>query len=276
MVETASQDIVLLEPIIEKYSVARHLGSDEQRSLYEGINEIVERDYKNAPAFQTRWDFNEQTGEINGSNIFRAILANKILAAKGERTLTYEEGMKLDKDKKLSNKVYRDFGLAVHSLREPNKEIAELLVKEAEKRSLELPVLVHPSALEISSRNVNNKYGINVLFSDNDSLIVSGEEAREALKKFHAYNSGVCRPCRYWDGDWVAGWVDLAGSSACGRVDWVRGEATRENFQQDDLMKKESELYTSKQIIQAASEIDLNLLRENKLEDILLRKLRNK
>ena len=41
MTETASQEIVLLEPIIEKYSIARVLSVNEQRGLYEDVNKIV-------------------------------------------------------------------------------------------------------------------------------------------------------------------------------------------------------------------------------------------
>ncbi len=226
-------ELVLLEPIIEKYSFARILDADEKRELYQEVNEIVERDYENIPAFPAYWKFNEETGKINGSNLPILILANKILAKKNQRTLTFVEGIKLDKAKKLSNEVYRDFGLVVYSPGEPNKEIAELLVKEANRRNWELPVIAHPSALEIPSRKANNNYRIDILFSDNDSLIISGEEAREVLKEFYAHNSGVCRLDRGGLGFWDAGWDLLASSYADGRVDWIRGEATHENLERE-------------------------------------------
>ena len=259
-------ELILLEPIIEKYTIARTLDSSEQRELYQEVSGIVEKDYKNAPAFQTYWKFNEETGEINGSNLFYLIVANRVLTKKGQRTLTFNEGMKIDKDKKLTNDVYRDFGLVVYNSQEPNKEIAKSLVKQAEEKGWELPVLAHPLSLEMSLRKANNEYGLDILFLDDDSLIISGEQAKEALKQFnYKENSGVRRLDRYRFGGWYAGWDCLANSYGGGRVDWVRGEATRADLEAellseiDSAVKSELEALNKK--IEKSKESALKMIR---------------
>ena len=189
---------------------------------HEGVLEL-RKQYASIP--QSYWVFDEKEGVINGSTIRDLILLNQVLAPKSQRTLTFEEGMSLDSRKKLSNGVYRDFGLVLYSPENPNSEIAAARVEQAEARGWKLPVLAHPSSLTLG------KTGIEILFGDNDSLIVHGEEAVKSLERFnYVYNSGVCRFGRDTFGDWDAGWLDLASSSAGGRVDRVRGEATSQKF----------------------------------------------
>src|SRR3989344_1506951 len=181
--KTTERKIAPLIGGIERFSIAKQPSREYARQIFEGANELAKK-YEHLP--QAYWVFNEETGEINGSYAHRLILVNEFLAQSGKRTLTFEEGMELDKQGLLTNGVYRDFGLAVYSPNGYNEELAKTLTEEAERRGWELPILAGYKSLKLG------KTGIEVLFSDDDSLIMSGEQAVEALRKFnYKGNSGV-------------------------------------------------------------------------------------
>lgn len=245
MVKTAAQtqkgmERVILPPRLMRISYAFPLRGDRAREVHSETSERA-RQYKDSPFFSSdrHWEYHKEAGEIRGSNLGYLIIANEVLAKTGSRTLTFDEGMELDKGKGLDNGVYQDFGIAVYSEGEPNSEVARDLVNEAERRGWKLPVLAHPASLTLDRK------GINVLFGDDVSLVLSGEQAREALNLFGLVGgSGVQRLIHGRDGAWYANGDGLAGSSANGRVGWVRAEGTRADFEADTLAEVEKQ-YTA-------------------------------
>ncbi len=223
--------IVLLEQIIKSFPVAIPLRDDLARETYEGVVELA-RPIRNISGGGAHWEFNAGTEEIDGSNFPLLVLTNKVLGKKGLRTLTYDEGMYLDKKGELTNEVYRDFGIVVDNFGEPNSDLAEFLITDAEKRGFKLPILAHPASFDI------NVKGDGYIFAEDDSLIIRGEQAVEELKRFNYQGySGVRRLVRGRDGSWSADWNRFDFSIEGGRVDWVRG--TVENL--EDLYKKKIE-----------------------------------
>ncbi len=200
------------------------------REAWEGVLELRKR-YGNPKEMQTHFEFNTQDGLIHGSELRTLILLNKYLAGRNARTLTFQEGMEEDRKGKLSNGVWRDFGVAVYSSSNPYKELAETLIGESNRRNWKLPLLVHPASLELSDN------GIGIYFAKDFSpeLIVSGEQAREELKRFYwIADSGARRLTRGRDGSWSAYWVDVFDSGAVCRVDKVRGvAATRRKIRKE-------------------------------------------
>ena len=206
--------IQVLAPVINentKYIVARPFRGDEAKAVYEEVTGRIRKDFKNAPVFKQYFEFNEQTGQINGLNTYFGILINNTLSKNGLWIPTIQEAKQLDASGKLSNNVYRDFGMAVYSKDNPNQEVAKRLIKEAKKRGWELPVLAPFKALGIIKTGVK-----------------SGKQATELLDKFtYKRDSGACGLGRGRGGDWGAGWNWLDNSNAVGRVDWMCCEATR-------------------------------------------------
>lgn len=232
---TQSCERIALVSKVERIPYAQRASSELQRESYEGAQELA-REYGNAPAFRQYWKYNEETGEGNGSSPIWLVLENKVLARKGLRTLTTTEGRQVDKQKRFSNGIYRDFELIVYSEENPNSDIAQILVPEAQRRGWTLPIIAHPLALDL--RKSQNQYGVEFLFGDNDSLIVTGEEAQRIIDSLdYKESSGVHRSFRGRDGSWGGGRDDLADSYEGGRGgDWVRGEATRSDFERDALI----------------------------------------
>jgi len=213
-------EMIYLSPKIVQY--AKSLVGEPARELFEAVGELA-RKYEDFPGLGARWQFNEETGLIDGSNLARLVLANEVLGENVERTLTYDEGMELDKKGKLTNGVYRDFGIGVFSQEGYNEGLAKKLIEEVERRGWKLPILAHPSSLRFDEGSYK--------FREDDSLVVTGEKATEDLKRFnYVGNSGVRRLGRNYDGGWCASWSDLPGSDADGLVDFVSGEATRDTF----------------------------------------------
>ena len=222
--------IQVLAPVINentKYIVARPFRGDEAKAVYEEVTGRIRKDFKNAPVFKQYFEFNEQTGQINGLNTYFGILINNTLSKNGLWIPTIQEAKQLDASGKLSNNVYRDFGMAVYSKDNPNQEVAKRLIKEAKKRGWELPVLAPFKALGII------KTGVKISFKKNAEGIISGEEARQYLDKEFNYkrNTGACRLGRHGFGYWGANWDWLDNSNADGRVDFVCGEATAKNLE---------------------------------------------
>ncbi|GEM_PF-3909284 len=225
---------VPLVELPERIPYAERLIGKNARNVYDGVAELSQR-FKDSPYFTKErvWQFNEKTGEIEGSNLGYVILANDFLRGQGKRTLTFDEGMELDRQKKFSNDVYRDFGIVIYSAGEPNSELVEQLIKKAEARGLGLPLLAHPYSLAFDEKS-------NVVFAEDDSLIIHGERALAELEKFtFRGKSGVLRLGRGRVGAWGVIWGGLAGSGADGRVDWVRAEGTRADFEAEALREIE-------------------------------------
>ena len=188
-----------LEPIVERFTGIKRTTIDEQRAIYEQINGLA-RQYKGAPFLEGHFGFDESVG-ITGSNLGYLILANKALSRQGSRTLTFQEGMELDKKGLLQYGVYREFGIAVYS---SEGDIEKKLVDETKIRGWELPIIAHPLSLDLG------KNGIDVLFGEDTSLVLTGEEAREELKSFNLTgDSDVRRVIRGRYGDWYAYWGAL-------------------------------------------------------------------
>ena len=258
---TAQSNMHVLEPIIDKYVFAKPLQGDEAKAVYEEVQGRIKKDFKNAPEFNGYFKFNEQTREINGSDLYHGILINKVLNQEGLWLPTFIQGKKLDDLGKLSNQVYRDFGVAGYSNNNPNKDIAERLIKGAEKRGWELPILASFNALKLI------KTGVKISFDKNTQGIITGDEAKQYLDKNFDYkaNAGVRRLGRGSVGGWVAAWYRLGGSLDPGRVDFVCGEATTKNLERavlTDINKiAEKEVKAMNTRIASAREIALKTLR---------------
>ena len=218
--------IQVLEPVIDEYIFARPFKGDEAREVYKEVRGRVEKDFKNSSMFGAYFKFNEQTGEINGVNTGYGILINDVLSQKGLWLPTIAQARKLDKLGKLSNGVWRRYGIAIYDKNDPNSEVAGRLTEEAEKKRWNLPVLAPFKTLKII------KTGARIGFSKDYDGIITGEQARELLKEFnYVGNSGAQGVDRGRDGSWGADWDDLDGSYECGRVDWICGKATQKNLE---------------------------------------------
>lgn len=225
--KTQNTGIEVLEPVIEKYVFSKPLQGDEAKEVYKEVRGRVKKDFKNAPVFNAHFQFNEQTGEINGSNTYYGILINEVLSETCLWLPTITQAKKLDALGRLSNGVYRDFGVAVYSNNNPNQKTAERLIKEANKRAWQLPILAPFKALGLI------KTGIKITFKKDAEGIITGEEARQYLDKQFNYkgNTGACGLDRGRNGSWDADWDRLDYSDADGRVDFVCGEATAKNLE---------------------------------------------
>jgi hypothetical protein len=215
------------------YVSAESLTPEEQKTLFdETKEEIAKRDMAKTTGFVKYFEYNTQTRELQGGNLFHYILGDQTLIRRGFLFPGVREGRNLDAQGKLSNGVVRNYGLAIFSPTQYNVEIAKSLVEEAKRRGWELPVLAGGRSLDL--KKGDNAYGLDVIFTDNPLGIISGEEAREFLKKFdYIERSGVQRVGRDADGDWGAGWHGLADSDDLVRGgDWVCAEGTKEKIKE--------------------------------------------
>ena len=126
-------EITVLEAIAEQYIFCKTLKGDEAKEIYQEVKARVQADFKDVPAFNGYFEFNEQTKQINGSNIPYAIITNQVLEEKGLWLPTIVQAKKLDTKGVFSNNVYRDFGTAVYSNADPNQKVAERIIKQAQK-----------------------------------------------------------------------------------------------------------------------------------------------
>ncbi|MEK6850489.1 MAG: hypothetical protein AABX85_02860 [Nanoarchaeota archaeon] len=218
-------------PVIQRCTFSRSLQGDEAREVYKEVKAMVAKDFKNVPAFSQYFEFDEERGLIKGSNTFYGIVANEVLSKSGLWIPTIVEAKQLDAAKKLSNGVYRDFGIAVYDESNPNKEIAQKLIAEANKRGWQTPILLPFKALKL--KKGGSPYGVSVLFKDDAQGIMNGDEARTYLKEQFNYvsNKGAHRLSRGGDGYWSAANAYLANSGDYGRVDFASGEATAKNLE---------------------------------------------
>ena len=217
------QDFIVIEKSgKDNFVYAAKPSFDVMKQFYE--QSISNPDDKNIDAFQKYWEFDENKG-IKGSSTFLALRFDKLaLRANGLWIPSLLEAKVLDKQGKLENRVYRDYGTAVYNENEPNRYIAETLVSQAKKLSLELPLIVPFKALDY---NVEGKE-IKPFFAESPAGIISGKKVQDEINSLdYKGNSGIQRLDRGGDGNWDADWDYLDDSDEDGRVDWICGEATK-------------------------------------------------
>jgi hypothetical protein len=245
-------ETVPLEQVGERHIVAVSIRGDRAKQLHEEMTRIIERDYLNHPGFfypyndppvnfvspatcgQRYWHFDPTSGDILGGNVFLGTLSDKVLARDGKsRRMTPLEGRQLDAKGKLrdnvgdlgvkrrfglhTDEIQRDYGLVITSLRAGN-EAEKPLIEDVKKRGLQLPLVVPYHALDL-------KVG-NLVFSDDTTLLISGEEAIGVLKLFAGGKDnlpGIHRISRQVNPtpDWRADVYDIFSSSPYYRLDWV-------------------------------------------------------
>ena len=228
------EGITVLSPVIDRFTFTRPLRGEEARAVYGKVKRIVETDYKDIPIFDAYFRFNEETEEINGSNIPYAIIVNQVLEEEGLRLPTILEVIAMDAKGLLSNGVYRDYGLAVYSEGEPNEKVAERMIAEARKK-WNLPILT--SIKDLQMERGDKVMGVNITYKK-DSEVLTDDKAEQYLKENFNFSgsSGACRVGRDWSGDWDAGWDWFDYSSSGGRVDWMCGEAATKNLEDSVLL----------------------------------------
>ena len=259
--QIADNEIIVLAPVVQKYIFAKKFKGDDARDVYKAVLRRIAKDLKNAPVFGGYFKFNEETQEINGSDLYHGILINDELRESGLHLPSVTEGKSLGSAKKLSDSVYRDYGLAVYNGQNPNSNIAQRLIREAKKKEWKTPILA------LSFDALKLKKDASVLFSGDTKNVLTGEEAQKYLdEQFnHKGNSGVLGLSRYWYDDWFANWNDLDDSYDDGRVDWVCGEATTQDLERvvteeiDKVARNEVEKLNVK--IASSKETTLKILR---------------
>jgi hypothetical protein len=219
-------DIVILEkhPAENRYRFAFPLAGDFARQCYDATLSID----AGLPEFQEHWEFDEGTGQINGSSPNLLARLMRVLRPKGLELPDALDLIELDRQKKLKSGSYIDCGIAVYSNSEPNREVARILIEKGKQEGWKLPLLYSPADLDYIVADGHAK----IVSGDKPRRVVSGEKAGEVLKGFFKGSSGACRAYRGWSGGWLAGWDAFADSGSVGLVDFVCAEGTRENLQE--------------------------------------------
>ena len=222
VLKNAQDFIVIGQFARDSYVYASKPSFGTQKQLYE--QSISNPNDKNVDVFDRCWKFDEQQG-IKGSNTFLALRFDKMaLRPYGLWIPGLLEAKVLDKQGKLENGVYRDYGVAVYDEQNPNQEMAQRLVPQAQDFGLQLPLIVPFRALDYNP----NGNQIDVSFVQSPQGIIQGKDAQRNIDSLnYKGNSGVQGLSRSWDGYWFAIWYRLDFSDDVGRVDWVCGEATR-------------------------------------------------
>ena len=224
--QVQNDGLIVLAPVVKSYTFAKPFRGNDAQEVYKAVKGRIARDFKDASEFNGYFQFNEETGEINGSSLYHGILINDELTQAGLWLPTFIEGKQLDKAGKLSNGVYRDYGIAVYDENDPNLNTAKKLVAESKKKNWNLPILALFKSLTLGK-------GANIGFNKNTQDLITGDEAVQYLKDNFNYvgNSGVQGLGRGGYSLWIADWYCLVGSDDDGRVDWVCGEATQKNLE---------------------------------------------
>ena len=201
-------------------------GKDAQELVREAKGRIVSV-FNNAQGLQGHLEYNPESEMIEGSSTNLGILLNSILAEKGKGLPTIREGIDLDKAGRLSNGVYRDWGVAVYSEGNPNANVAKVLME----RGYQLPFLASFNDLRL--RNANNAQGLEIFFVDEPKELIQGEEAEAFLREnnFYTNKTGARGVDRDWSGIRGADWNNFDDSNSDGRVDFVCAEGAREKLQ---------------------------------------------
>jgi hypothetical protein len=225
-----AEDIVLIRPAQspENYIFAVRPDFATMKRYFEAT--ISNPDEREADAFSDArtWTLDEAGQEINGSSTFLGLRFDKVIRPQGLRVPGVLEGRVLDSKRKLSNGVYRDFGMAVFSGEGYNAGIACSLLERAKREGWQTPLLVPFRSLDYKL-NGDSQYGVDVFFVEAPKGVIQGKEAGDVLRQFYwKGDHDALRLYRNNDGYWYANRYVLPGSNARGRVgDWICGEARR-------------------------------------------------
>jgi len=185
-------------------------------------------DFSDDPMFKDRYFQLKETKAgkiITGSNTGLAILCNDGLP-EGLWLPTISQARILDKQRKLSNGVCRDCGVAVYNDSIPNQELAKHLIEQAKQRGFtDLPLLF--SNCDLTLKGQSGQFKPELI--QNPKGTSQEQEAKDVLEKMYQENSGARRVYRNYSGNWGVGWVGWDGpdySYCSGRVDYACGEAT--------------------------------------------------
>jgi len=191
------------------------------------------------PVFQEYWKFDEQIG-IKGSSTFLALRFDKsALRPNGLWIPGLLETEILNDKGKLENKVYRDYGIVGFNENGPNREIAGVLIPQAKKLELELPLIIPFRALDyVPHRDKKLPIGINLV--ESPTGVIQGKEAQNKIDSLDFQrNLGVQRLLRSGSVTWSP--VGLDVSDGYGRVDWVCGKSTLVDLERANKLLLERE-----------------------------------
>lgn len=225
ILQDAQDLVVVAHPETDNYIFAAKPSlAFQEKAFRQTTSNPEERD---VPAFRAHWHLDGEKG-ITGSSTYLVLRFDQTaLRSQGLWIPGLLEAKALEAQGKLEDRVYRDYGLAVFSNTDPNKQIAQALVSQASELGLELPLVVPFRDLDY----ITTSDQVNISLIKTPRGIISGSNASEQISALnYKGNSGVHWLGRCDDGDWYAGWGSLVGSGAGGRVDWICGEATRENL----------------------------------------------
>jgi hypothetical protein len=227
VLETA-EDLVVVNPTDpEKIVFAFPLqGEVAEHYFKQTLANGQERDVE---GFDRHWQYDPEKKLITGSSTLLTLRLDKQTRKDGLWVPTVQEAKQLDAQRKLTNRVYRDNGLAVYSDSDPNQKIAGEILSQTRG---ETPFVVPFKAMDYRlDREFPEEVAI--FLTDKQEGVLSGEQAKQYLSEQFDYqgNSGACGVDRDGDGGWGAGWVRLDFSSGIGRVDWLCGEATRTDLE---------------------------------------------
>lgn len=224
---TTDSRIIIDDVVPEKYIFHKTLQGDQAKEIYEAVKSRVDQDFQDVPAFDRHFEFNEETGLIEGSSTLYGILINDELESNGLWLPTIDQAVRLESEYAKTSDVYRDWGAAVYGSGNPNQKVATKLLKES---GLETPILFSIRNLRLEKGD--DLLGVNIGIK-NSQGIISGEEAMQYLADHFNYqgDSGACRVCRSRSGDRDASWSWFDDSYDAARVDIVSGEATPQNLE---------------------------------------------
>jgi hypothetical protein len=234
---STAEDIVVLGKTKDKIAFAFPFKGDIAKNYFDKT--VSNAEENKVDGFNRHWKFDNKTRLIKGSSTLLALRLDEKTRQDGLWIPTPEQAMILDEKGKLSNGVYRDFGMAVYSEASPNQEVAKEIISQSKS---DLPLVIPFKALT-HRLDENFPYGVAIAFTDATG-IKSGKQATELLDKFnYKGNSGACRLDRYRYGSWDASWDDLDDSDSVGRVDWMCCEATRAELTSayQELLKRQYE-----------------------------------
>ena len=242
------------------YIYAAKPSLEAQKQLYD--ISVSNSEDKNIDAFQRCWKFDEQKG-IRGSSVFLALRFDKLaLRPNGLSIPGLLEAKVLEKQGKLENGVYRDYGITICNEQSPNQEIAQRLISQAKNLGLSLPLIVPFRALDYITEDGK----VTFFILDSIEGVIAGKKAQRMIDSLdYQGNLGVQGLVRGMSGYWYADWDVLYYSTGGGRVDWICGEATKQNLERavsEDIDKearaKTNELNTK---IANSKEVALKVLR---------------
>lgn len=173
--------------------------------------------------FQQTWELCEDESGIRGSSLYLgARFDQRALRHRGLWLPDRSEGKKLEYNDKLTNDVYRDYGLFLGNTNNYNLWLATKLIEQAKAADLLFPLFIPFRAMQY---DVNDPFIISL--TEHPQGVIQGNQAEQILITTLDTNevSGVQRLNRGGDGDWDSYWNSLASSNFYGRVDWICGEA---------------------------------------------------